>query len=88
MEIPMDELDVSHAEIAMPDRAATISAARELVESLAPESRELVELHYFAGLTAREVAGRSGLSRENVAIRLMRARRELAARAATLGIGG
>lgn len=63
-----------------------IDAARELVESLQPDFRQVVELHYFDGLTAREVAVRTGLTQANVAIRLMRARQFLAARATVLGL--
>ena len=84
-ELSLEELPPTLAEPAAPDRTANVCAARELIASLAPGSRELMELHYFEGLTVREVAGRAGLSQSNVSIRLMRARQELAARAATLG---
>lgn len=63
-----------------------IYAARELVESLQADFRQVVELHYFNGLTAREVAARTGLTPANVAIRLMRARQVLAARARVRGL--
>jgi RNA polymerase sigma factor (sigma-70 family) len=73
-------------EIAAADRTFRVSIARELLDGLEPVSREIVEAHYLEGLTAREVAGRAGLSPENVAIRLMRARQTMASRASKLGI--
>ena len=58
--------------------------AHELVASLKSKARKIVELHYFDGLTAREVAERTGLTPTNVGIGLMRARQSMAARAAQL----
>ncbi len=66
-----------------PDREQA-ELVRSLIESLSPEVRTVVELHYLEGFTAREIAKRQGLSPANVAIRLMRARQHLAACAGAL----
>ena len=91
LEIPVVDLDESAVfrfeaaplELPNADRA---EATRNLLGSLDPEVRVVVELYYLEGLTAREVANREGLSQGNVAIRLMRARRCLASRAAAFGV--
>ena len=60
--------------------------AHELVASLRSRARRVVELHYFEGFTAREVAERAGLTPANVGIGLMRARQSMAAHAMATGI--
>lgn len=55
----------------------------ELVRRLPPFDRQLVTL-YLEGLTAPEIADVTGLSATNVAVRLTRARKTLAAAAAPL----
>jgi RNA polymerase sigma-70 factor (ECF subfamily) len=54
---------------------------RRAVAGLSWPLRVVVELYYFAGLSAEEVAAALGLGREAVKSRLLRARRELARRA-------
>ena len=86
-EAPLEEIDASgivveSAEDDIPNDR--ISAARELVATLRSNVRKIVELHYFEGLTAREVAEQTGLTPANVAIRLMRARQSLTVRAAQM----
>lgn len=62
-------------------RANRIGHARDLVATLEPEVRELVEMRYVLGFSNGEIADRTGLASGNVAIRLMRARRTLVAAA-------
>lgn len=89
-EVPVEEIDLSgigvEASAGDEIHSERFAAARELVASLQPKARTLVELHYFEGLTAREVADRTGLTPANVAVRLMRARQALAVRATAIGI--
>lgn len=90
-EVPVEEIDLSgigfEAAAAGDDiHNERFAAALELLTSLQPRARTLVELHYFEGLTAREVADRTGLTPANVAVRLMRARQTLAVRATAIGI--
>ncbi len=56
-----------------------IAMARELIETLTPDVRTLVEMRYTLGYSNSEIATRTGLAAGNVAIRLMRARQTLAA---------
>lgn len=91
LEIPVEDMDESgrllfkRKALETADRER-VQAMRELVGSLPPEVRTVVELYYFDGLTASEVASRAGLSPGNVAIRLMRARQCLASRAVAFGV--
>lgn len=53
---------------------------RSLVESLHPALREVVVLREYEGLSYRDIAAITGISEENVAIRIFRARKAIAAR--------
>jgi RNA polymerase sigma-70 factor (ECF subfamily) len=53
---------------------------RSLVDSLHPALREVVVLREYEGLSYRDVAAVTGISEENVAVRLFRARKAIAAR--------
>ncbi len=61
---------------------------RQAVRDLPDRAREVVVLHYFAGLSHKEVAASLGLSLEAVHGRLVRARRILADRLHGNGVGG
>ena len=50
---------------------------RRALRGLQPRDRVLVIGHYFVGLSCAELAGRAGLTRANVKVRLCRARRTL-----------
>jgi RNA polymerase sigma-70 factor, ECF subfamily len=54
-----------------------IAGARELIDTLSPDVRALVEMRYMQGYSNSEIATRTGLAAGNVAIRLMRARQTL-----------
>ena len=60
---------------------------RQAVGDLPERAREVVVLHYFAGLSHKEVAASLGLSSEAVHGRLVRARRMLAHRLHGNGMG-
>jgi RNA polymerase sigma-70 factor, ECF subfamily len=60
---------------------------REAVEVLPQRAREVVVLHYFTGLSHKEIAAHLGLSAEAVHGRLVRARRILAERLRGNGMG-
>ncbi len=60
---------------------------RQAVADLPERSRQVVVLHYFTGLTHKEVAASLGLSSEAVHGRLVRARRKLADRLRGNGMG-
>jgi RNA polymerase sigma-70 factor, ECF subfamily len=60
---------------------------RQAVSDLPDRAREVVVLHYFAGLSHKEVAASLGLSLEAVHGRLVRARRMLADRLQGNGMG-
>ncbi len=60
---------------------------RQAVADLPERSRQVVVLHYFTGLTHKEVAASLGLSTEAVHGRLVRARRKLADRLRGNGMG-
>jgi RNA polymerase sigma-70 factor (ECF subfamily) len=53
------------------------SALVEAVESLGSASREVVRMHYFFGLSLREIASRIRISEGAVKVRLHRARNQL-----------
>lgn len=53
---------------------------RSLVESLHPALREVVVLRDYEGLSYRDIAAVTGISEENVAVRIFRARKAIAAR--------
>ena len=57
-------------------------------KKLPDRSREVVVLHYFTGLSHKEIAASLGLSPEAVHGRLVRARRMLAGRLEDNGFGG
>ena len=61
---------------------------RKAVTKLPERSREVVVLHYFTGLSHKEIAASLGLSPEAVHGRLVRARRMLADRLENNGFGG
>jgi RNA polymerase sigma-70 factor (ECF subfamily) len=77
------------------DTAAPISQSgphasdlvRQAVKDLPDRAREVIVLHYFAGLSHKEVAASLGLSLEAVHGRLVRARRILADRLHGDGVG-
>lgn len=75
--------DVDCHEIAAPDAdPATLamradSALVEAVDSLGTTSRDVVRMHYFFGLSLREIAGRARISEGAVKVRLHRARNQL-----------
>lgn len=50
---------------------------RQSMASLSPEERELLELKYFGGWSAREIAGQQGLPYETVKKRLQRVLKKL-----------
>ena len=81
-EVPLNDIDIPAEDANECNRSEQLSAVRELVDSMPPRFRVVVELHYFEGLTMRDVANRTGLTPANVAVRLMRARRALVERAA------
>ena len=88
-EVGVEEIDASGIVQESADDAMhneRFSIAHELVASLQSKARKIVELHYFEGLTAREVAERAGLTPANVGIGLMRARQSMAAHAMATGI--
>jgi RNA polymerase sigma-70 factor (ECF subfamily) len=60
---------------------------RQAVLDLPDRSREVVVLHYFTGLSHKEIAASLGLSAEAVHGRLVRARRMLAERLSGNGMG-
>ena len=60
---------------------------RQAVLDLPERSREVVVLHYFTGLSHKEIAASLGLSAEAVHGRLVRARRMLAERLSGNGMG-
>lgn len=60
---------------------------RQAVRDLPDRAREVVVLHYFTGLSHKEVAASLGLSMEAVHGRLVRARRILADRLHSNGLG-
>jgi RNA polymerase sigma-70 factor (ECF subfamily) len=60
---------------------------RQAVMGLPDRAREVVVLHYFTGLSHKEIASSLGLSSEAVHGRLVRARRILADRLSGNGIG-
>jgi RNA polymerase sigma-70 factor (ECF subfamily) len=53
------------------------NALAEAVDSLGTTSREVVRMHYFFGLSLREIAGRARISEGAVKLRLHRARNQL-----------
>jgi RNA polymerase sigma-70 factor (ECF subfamily) len=59
-----------------PDRESRLDIARAL-ETLSPDLRAAVVLHYYADLTSREIAEVLGLAAPTVRFRLMLARRRL-----------
>jgi RNA polymerase sigma-70 factor, ECF subfamily len=74
--------------------AATVSRGphpsdlvREAVSALPDRAREVVVLHYFTGLSHKEIAASLGVSAEAVHGRLVRARRILAERLTGNGMG-
>ena len=60
---------------------------RQAVRDLPDRAREVVVLHYFTGLSHKEIAASLGLSPEAVHGRLVRARRKLADRLRDNGMG-
>jgi RNA polymerase sigma-70 factor (ECF subfamily) len=65
----------------------TNDLVRQAVRNLPGRAREVVVLHYFTGLSHKEVAASLGLSLEAVHGRLVRARRILADRLHGSGVG-
>jgi RNA polymerase sigma-70 factor (ECF subfamily) len=79
---PVEELREPTALEALEERAAFEQSRRRLRAALAqlgPLDRVLVIGHYFVGLTCAELAVRARITRDNVKVRLMRARRRLRA---------
>lgn len=65
--------DADPETIAIRDDSELVDA----VESLGTTSREVVRMHYFFGLTLKEIAGRARISEGAVKVRLHRARNQL-----------
>ena len=65
----------------------TSDLVRQAVGALPERAREVVVLHYFTGLSHKEIAASLGMSPEAVHGRLVRARRMLAERLTGNGMG-
>jgi RNA polymerase sigma-70 factor (ECF subfamily) len=68
------------------ERAAVDQAVRQAVMCLTRPAREVVVLHYFAGLSHKRVAAALGISPEAVHGRLVRARRRLGRELKAMGL--
>jgi RNA polymerase sigma-70 factor, ECF subfamily len=80
-------LDDAEATPARSDGPHPSDLVRQAVLDLPERSREVVVLHYFTGLSHKEIAASLGLSAEAVHGRLVRARRILAERLTGNGMG-
>ncbi len=80
-------LDDSEAAPSVHDGPHPSDLVRQAVLELPDRSREVVVLHYFTGLSHKEIAASLGVSPEAVHGRLVRARRMLAERLTGNGMG-
>jgi len=74
--VPWEAMD-EHEEAPHSDRNQVWDQVREAVDSLAPEQRLLIQLHYEHGLSQSEIATKLGLSAGQVNMRLHAARSRL-----------
>ncbi len=80
-------LDDTQAASTSDQKADSTDVVRQAVGDLPQRSREVVVLHYFTGLSHKEIAASLGLSLGAVHGRLVRARRMLADRLRGNGMG-
>jgi RNA polymerase sigma-70 factor (ECF subfamily) len=74
--VPKDAIDAERDEV-----------VRRAVDRLPPSAREVVLLHYFVGMTHKDIASMLGISPQAVHGRLVRARRKIAGHLARAGLG-
>ena len=72
-------ISIATRQVADPDDSDSVATAEliEAVESLGGKNREVVSLHYFLGMSVREIATAVDTSTGAVKLRLHRARIEL-----------
>ena len=77
MTVEVEDPDISHLPEIIMDKQETFRLLMEILETLPPAQRTVVSMHYFQGLSIKEVAASLGRSENTIKVQLFQARKSM-----------
>ena len=77
MTVEVEDPDISHLPEIIMDKQETFRLLMEILETLPPAQRTVVSMHYFQGLSIKEVAASLGHSENTIKVQLFQARKSM-----------
>ena len=77
MTVEVEDPDISHLPEIIMDKQETFRLLMEILETLPPAQRTVASMHYFQGLSIKEVAASLGRSENTIKVQLFQARKSM-----------